>query len=68
MEFVESLPNTVDSTITQDQIMFRASIYIEASTISIIPLNLQAKINDHDELIAFLEATPNQRIEEEKDM
>ncbi|EXX58753.1 hypothetical protein RirG_195060 [Rhizophagus irregularis DAOM 197198w] len=31
MEFVESLPNTVDSTITQDQIMFRASICIETS-------------------------------------
>ena len=32
---------------------------IEASTIAIVPLNLQVKINDQDGLIAFLEATPD---------
>jgi hypothetical protein len=41
---------------------------IEASTIVIVPLNLQVKINDQDGLIAFLEATPNQKIEGKKNM
>lgn len=41
---------------------------IEASTIVIVALNLQVKINDQDGLIAFLEVTPNQIIEGKKNM